>query len=67
MAGILNADGASQLFSSMLYLAKTMTNGTIKIGSRIPDPDKGIIAFNDRLDVDTFILGAADSPVQEVP
>lgn len=64
---VVDADGAAQLFGGVLYLAEAIGNRTIEIDAGIPDADEGGVPFDYRLDMDAFILCAADGSVQEVP
>ena len=64
---VVDADGAAQLFGGVLHLAESVGDGAIEIDTGISDPDEGGVAFDYRLDMNTFILGAADGSVQEVP
>ena len=67
VAGLVDADAAAQLFRRVLYLAEALRNSTIEIGAGVPNPDHRTIAFDDRLDMDAFLLGAMNDPVEQIP
>jgi hypothetical protein len=64
---IIDADGATDLFGSVLYLPDTVGAATVKIDTGIPDADHDLILHHYRLDVNAFVPGAVHCPVQEVP
>jgi hypothetical protein len=65
--GIIDADRAAQLFSSMLHLPEIVGQRTIEINPGIADADHGTLAHADRLNVNAFVLRTGDSPVEQVP
>jgi hypothetical protein len=65
--GVINGDRASQFFSGMLDLPEIVGEGAIEIDTGIADADGGAVTVAGRFDVDAFVLGAADSAVEEVP
>ena len=64
---VVDADGGAHFFGGVLYLAESIGNGAIEIDAGIPDTDMGDAVPDYRLDMNTFILGAADRSVQEIP
>lgn len=64
---IVDADGAADLFGSVLYLADTIGAAAVKIDTCVPDPDHDLVIDHYGLDVNAFVAGAVYRSVQEVP
>jgi hypothetical protein len=65
--GIIDADRAAKLFGGVLDLAEIIGKGTVEVNTGISDADHGVAVILRRFDVDTFVLGAVNGAVEEVP
>ena len=66
-ACLVYADASAQLFRGVLHLPETLGNGAIEIGAGISHPDHRPVALDDRFDINAFLPGRMDDPVEEVP
>jgi hypothetical protein len=64
---MIDANAASKLFRCELYLAESLGNGAIKVDTCISYPDHSMSAADDGFDVDAFLLGRMDDPVEQIP
>ena len=65
--GIIDADRSTQLFGGVLDLPEIIKECAVEIDTGVADANHGAVAISGRFDMDTFVLGAVDGAVEEVP
>jgi hypothetical protein len=65
--GVIDADRAAQLLGGVLDLAEVMGEGAVEVDTGVSEADRGVAFGPGRFNVDTFVLGAVNGPVEEVP